>query len=326
MPSVAPYDFDELVEAALFLKGEPVFALADGTVRFPAGGERTVEAHAGGLLSARLDPAGGRLITGGEDGRVVAVTSDASVSELASIGRKWVNRVAAGPSGVVGFAVGRSAFVCFADGKVKEFAQQRTVEDIAFAPKGLRLATARYDGATLFFAGTDSAPTELEWKGAHIGITFSPDGRFLVTSMQENALHGWRLDDGRHMRMAGYPSKVKSWSWSAKGRWLATAGAQVAVVWPFAGKDGPMGKPPLELGLRGGDIMVTSVACHPTEDMAAIGYADGMILAARFADQKEALLRRGGKGAVQTMGWDASGSRLVFGSETGEAGMVDITG
>ena len=42
----------------------------------------------------------------------------------------------------------------------------------------------------------------LEWKGSHIDVTWSPDGRFVVTSMQENALHGWRLrPDKGHMRM-----------------------------------------------------------------------------------------------------------------------------
>ena len=72
----------------------------------------------------------------------------------------------------------------------------------------MRIATARYDGASLYFAATDSAPADVsQWKGAHIGIAFSPDGRFLVTRMQENALHGWRVKDGKHMKMTGYPPR-----------------------------------------------------------------------------------------------------------------------
>ena len=324
MPSIAPYDFGGFVETALFLKDEPVFALADGTVRFPAGGgDRVVEAHSGGLTTARYDGFGRRLLTGGEDGRVVAIGPDASHAELASVGRRWIGAVAGGPSDAVGFAVGREAHVRLADGTMRSFPQRHSIEDVAFAPKGLRLATARYDGASLYFAATESPPAVLEWKGAHIGIAFSPDGRFLVTRMQENALHGWRIEDGKHMKMTGYPAKVKSWSWSAKARYLATAGAPAAILWPFTGKDGPMGKAPLELGTRG-DTMVTAVSCHPVEDMLAIGYGDGMIMAVRFADSREALLRRGGRSAVRTMGWDAEGARLVFGTEEGEAGVVDI--
>ena len=325
MPSIAPYDFEAFVETAVFLGDEPVFALVDGTVRFPAGGERVVAAHEGGLTTARYDSFARRLLTGGEDGRVVAIKADGSHTELVRIERKWIDAVAGGPNDSVGFAVGRTASVRFADGKVKDFVHTRSVEDIAFAPKGMRLAAARYDGASLFFAATDNPPATLEWKGAHIGIAFSPDGRFLVTRMQENALHGWRVEDGKHMKMTGYPAKVKSWSWSVKGKYLATSGAPAAILWPFSGKDGPMGKAPLELGTRG-DSMVTSVACHPVEDMLAIGYQDGMILAVRLSDSREAVLRRPGTSPVRTMGWDGKGARLAFGTESGQAGVIDIAG
>ncbi|KQT85926.1 WD40 repeat domain-containing protein [Aurantimonas sp. Leaf443] len=325
MPSIAAFDFPDFVETALFLKDQPVFALADGTVRLPAGGERVVEAHRGGLLAARLDPFQPRLLTSGEDGRVTAVSPEGEARELASVGRKWIDAVAGGPKDTVGFATGRTAHVRLSDGTLRTFTAERTVEDLVFAPKGLRFAIARYDGASLYFAATDASPVELTWKGAHVGIDFSPDGRFLVTTMQENALHGWRVEDGKHMKMTGYPAKVKGWSWSAKAKFLATTGAPAAILWPFSAKDGPMGKAPLELGTRG-NSMVTAVACHPSEDMLAIGYEDGMILAVRFADSREALLRRGGSSAVRTMGWNGKGDLLAFGSEGGEGGVVNIAG
>ena len=142
--------------------------------------------------------------------------------------------------------------------------------------------------------------------------------------MQENALHGWKLADGKHMRMSGYPAKVKSLSWSAKGKWLASSGAPAAIVWPFQTKDGPIGKAPLELGTRG-DAMVTAVACHPADDIAAIGYQDGMVMAVRFADAKEVLLRRPGKGAASSLAWDREGRRIAFGTEAGDCGVIDIS-
>ncbi|ANG96447.1 hypothetical protein A8A54_08060 [Brucella pseudogrignonensis] len=323
MPTVAPLDLDGHCLYARFISGVPFFALADGSIHRLDNGHQTSAAH-DGLLSATLTFDGKALVTGGEDGRVCQTSSDGTVTELAKVPRKWMTAVASGPNGTVGFASGRSAWVRTSNGKVQEFAQERSVEGIAFAPKGQRLAIARYNGATLIWTGTEAKPVELEWKGAHIGATFSPDGRFLITSMQENALHGWRLEDSKHMRMTGYPAKVKDWSWSVKAKWLATSGAPAAIVWPFAGKDGPMGKAPLELGLRG-DSMVTSVACHPIEDITAIGYNDGMILLVRFEDQKEVLLRRGGKGAITSMGWDGQGTRLAFGSETGDCGVIDMT-
>ncbi|EKF18219.1 WD40 repeat domain-containing protein [Nitratireductor pacificus] len=324
MPTVAPLDLDSHAITVAWLDDIPHFALADGVVHRLDHGHKWVEAH-DGLLTACPDLSETSLVTGGEDGRVMAVSTDGTATQLAEIGRKWVTSVAAGPQGAVGFASGRTAYVRFADGKLREFPHPRSAEGLAFAPKGMRLAVARYNGATLHFPATDGKPVELEWAGAHTDVSFSPDGKFLITTMQENALHGWKLADGKHMRMAGYPAKVKSFSWSAKGKWLATSGAPAAVVWPFQAKDGPMGKAPLELGTRG-DTMVTQVCCHRTEEIAAIGYADGMVLAARFADQKEVLLRRAGKGAITALAWDREGRRLAFGAETGECGVVDIAG
>ena len=150
---------------------------------------------------------------------------------------------------------------------------------------------------------------------ATTAVTVSPDGASVVTSMQEAALHGWRLRDGQHMRMSGYPVKVRCLSWSAKGRFLCTSGAQASICWPFHYKDGPMGKRPLELGPR--QEMVTSVAAHPFEEIAAIGYEDGMILLVRFADGEEVLLRRAGAAPVSALGWEASGLELAFGTEAG---------
>ena len=173
--------------------------------------------------------------------------------------------VAPGPQGAIAFASGRNAYVRFADGKVKEFQHARSVEGLAFSPKGMRFGVARYNGVTLHFPAADGKPVELQWEGAHTAISFSPDGNFVVTAMQENALHGWKLADGKHMRMTGYPAKVKSLSWSAKGKWLASSGAPAAILWPFQSKDGPMGKAPMELGTRGNiDGDAPSPAIRPT--------------------------------------------------------------
>jgi WD40 repeat protein len=200
---------------------------------------------------------------------------------------------------------------------------ERSIEGLAFAPKGMRLALARYNGVELHWVNTAAPPQILEWKGAHTGVSFSPDGAYVVTVMQENALHAWRLADGKHMRMTGYPAKVKSISWGFKGHWLASSGAPAAIIWPFSGKDGPMGKSPLELGSMA-NALVTAVACHPREEVVAIGYGDGMILASRIFDGKDVALRRGGNGAISALGWDGKGRRLAFGSQEGEAGIIDL--
>ena len=323
MPSIAPHSFPAFVIHAGFIGTEPAFALGDGTVRLGAEA-RSVAAHAGAVLAAVPSLDGKLLLTGGDDGRVVGTAASGEMQEFAAKGRKWIDTLAAGPSGTVAYGSGRTAWVRDAKGRETEFAQERAVGGLAFAPKGLRLAVATYGGVKLHYVGTNAPPQTLDWAGSHLQVTFSPDGRNVVTTMQEPALHGWRLADGQDMRMSGYPLKVKSLSWSARGRFLASSGADAAILWPFHYKDGPMGKPPLQLGAY--SQPVTRVACHPEEEIVAVGYADGLILLVRFEDAQEVMLRRPGEGPISALGWDVAGFRLAFGAETGEAGVIDIAG
>ncbi len=323
MPTVQVLTLDAFVVEAAFLGETAAFALGDGTVRLVVGeSETSVPVHGGAILSAARTVDGKRLVTGGDDGLVAAADGTGAVQRLAERPRKWIDHVATGPGHAVGFATGRQVTVRFTDGRERSLDLPRAAGGIAFAPKGTRLAIARYDGVTLWWPATKAAPAMLDWKGAHLGVIFSPDGKYVVTAMQDNALHGWRLADGKDMRMSGYPAKPRSVSWSAKGRFLATSGANAAVLWPFHSKDGPMGKPPLQLGAR--EVLVTRVACHPKEEMVAIGYQDGMILAVRFADAEEAVMRRRGGGPVSALTWDDAGRRIAFGPEQGAGGLVAI--
>ena len=322
MPTIAPLDLGEHALFAGFVNDLPMFATVDGAMHVLDGAHRKVGAHQG-LASVVATPDGKQLLTGGEDGKVLLTGVDLVSQTLSTHGSKWIAQVASGPNSATGWTIGKTAYVREAKGQMHELAHGRTVEGLAFFPKGLRIACAHYDGVSLHFPGTKSGTHILPWKGAHLGVTVAPDGEYVISTMQENSLHGWRLSDQRDLRMSGYPTKTKSISWSQKGRYLATSGAPAAIVWPFLSKDGPMGKAPLELGARR-DAIVMVVACHPAEDLVAIGYNDGMILLVRFSDAREVVLRRAGTSAIFALGWDKTGARLAFGSDNGNCGVVDL--
>jgi WD40 repeat protein len=309
------------VVAAAFLAGEPALALADGFVAIgAAGAQKRFAAHPeGAILTARCD--GERLLTGGDDGRVVSVAADGSLQEIADERGCWIDALAM-RGGAIAWATGKRASARDETGATKSFEAPTTVRGLSFLPKGYRLALAHYNGVSLWFPNAAAAPSLLEWKGSHLDVAVSPDGRFLVSAMQENALHGWRLADARNMRMTGYPGKTRSFSWSHDGHWLATSGADACVVWPFRDKDGPMGKAPRECGVRAS--RVTEVAFHPRALVVAIGYADGLALLCRLGDGAEILVRAPGGGAISALRWDLSGARLLFGLDTGAAGLLTL--
>jgi WD40 repeat protein len=313
------------VVAAIFdARGNLGFALGDGTLRLGLDGA-SIAAHDGAVLAACADAKDGYL-TGGDDGRFLRIAPDGTVTELASLGAmKWVEQVAAHESGLRAASLGKQLHLFDAKGaKLKTLTHPSAVSGIAFDAKGKRVAASHYNGASLWFVNSaEDKPKALEWKGSHSGIAISPDGTHVVTAMQENALHGWRLADGQHMRMSGYPTKTKSMAFTSKGRWLATAGAESVVLWPFFG-GGPMGKAPTELA-GGDDVICTTVACHPVHEVVAAGFEDGLVVMAEIASGKVVPIAAPGRGAISALRWDATGSRLAIGSETGFAALVDLS-
>jgi WD40 repeat protein len=116
---------------------------------------------------------------------------------------------------------------------------------------------------------------------------------------------------------------VRSMSWSAGGKALATSGADTVILWPFASKDGPMGKEPAMLAPL--QARVSAVACHPKQDILAAGYSDGTILMVRLDDGAEILVRRRNAIApVAALAWNAKGTLLAFAAEDGDAGLLAL--
>jgi WD40 repeat protein len=323
--AVEPLSLGEAIVAGAWLGDAPVFALADGAIYFGDGVEgRRLPAHPGGaILVAASD--GRRLVTGGDDGRVVATDASGASEVVADEKGKWIDALAM-HDGALAWSAGRNVRARSAKGETKTLEMPSTCRGLAFFPKGYRLAAAHYNGATLWFPNAGK-PEVLNWSGSHLDATISPDGRFLVTSMQENTLHGWRIADAKHMRMAGYPGQTRSFSWSFDGKWLATSGADACIIWPFSGKDGPMGQQPRECGVRV-NIPVTRVAFHPGALVVAIGYDDGLVMLARITDGSEILVRRPAEDSknarISALAWDAKGARLLFGTERGEAGTLTL--
>jgi len=305
-----------------FLGSTPVFVLGEEALLFAGEAERPVAIHSGAILASAAD--GERIITGGDDGKLVETGADGEHRVVASDDKKrWIDQVALGPDGALAWSAGKTAHVRTKKGEVRVYEAPSTVAGLAFAPKGLRIAIAHYNGATLWFPNAAGAqPERLEWKGSHLGVTISPDGRFLITCMQEPMLHGWRIADGKHMRMSGYSARVRSLDWTAGGDFLATSGSEQLILWPFDGKDGPMGRQPKILARA--EARVVIVACHPRQPVIAAGYADGTVTLVRSEDGALILARQPDGQPVTALGWDSAGQTLAFGTETGAGGILAL--
>lgn len=327
---------DAFVVAARFSRdGRTLaFALGDGTVQLvPIPNASTVwhavPVHDGAVLSFAPGTDMNGFISGGDDGKLRRIAADGEVGDIAGFGMKWVEQLTSHAldkgKGLIAAGVGKVVHLFDESGKkLKEWTHPSTVTGLTFDAKGKRVATSHYNGATLWFvAAKTDTPRRLEWKGSHIALAIHPEGEAVVTAMQENSLHGWRLPEGQHMRMSGYPTKTISMSFSKGGRWLASSGSDAMILWPFFG-GGPMGKAPIELA--GGDgINCTQVACHPKDELVAGGFEDGLVVVADIASSRILPVAPPGQGQVTTLAWSPDGTRLALGTENGFAAIVDFS-
>jgi WD40 repeat protein len=313
------------------------FALGDGTahlVTVAAPQDWTAAtAHDGAILDFAADPTGDGFISGGDDGQVNRIAADASVSNFAKFGMKWVEHVATfaldpspgkGGKGLIAASAGKLVRLFDQSGQLlKELTHPSTVTGLVFDGKGKRIGASHYNGASLWFvAAKTDTPRKLEWKGSHTLILIHPEGEAVVTAMQENALHGWKLPNGEHMRMSGYPAKTASLSFTRNGKWMASSGADAMVLWPFFG-GGPMGKAPLELA--GGDgIICNQVACNPKDEIVAGGFADGLVVVADITSSRILPVVPPDHGPISSLAWSPDGTKLAVGTETGFAALIDF--
>lgn len=317
--------FDAQVTAIAFDRAGPVFALGDGAVRFGSG--EWNQAHDGAVLCAVLHPSGDGILTGGDDGQVVWQRRGEAGLLARSAKSEWIDAIdASTESRLIAFAAGRTLSVIDAAEVSfrRDFAHERTVSGVAFDPKGRRIAASTYGGAALWFARiAEQKPTMLKWAGSHVGVTWSPDGAFVVTAMQDNQLHGWRVKDAKDMRMGGYPSKVKAMSFLSNGQLLATSGAQGAVLWPFVGANGPMGREATEIGFDETSL-ISLVASQPKQGRLAAALNDGRVWLADPAGQGLNFLKAERGAAITALAMSPDGRQVAWADEDGEAAVVEV--
>lgn len=318
------FTFDAQVTSAHFDTSGAVFALGDGSVRFE---DRTFSAvHDGAVLCAVVHPSGEGLVTGGDDGRVIWSRKE-EAGVLATAKGQWIDSIAASrDSNLIAFSAGKTVSVIDATdaGFRRDFQHERTVSGVAFDPKGRRIAASTYGGAWLWFARiADQKPTKLAWAGSHTGVAISPDGAFVVSTMQDMQLHGWRLKDAKNMRMGGYPSKIRSLAFLNKGSLLATSGAQGAVLWPFTGSNGPMGREASEIGFDD-STQVTLVATSNPHGRLAAGLADGRVWIADPAGQGLEFAKAEKGSPIVALALSPDATRVAWADEDGQAGVADL--
>lgn len=326
-PAVGVHPTFTVIEPA---EARAVIGYGDGTIRSIGlvldGAQPSVLAQiAATPITAAVDIGGAGVLIGTDGGDLLRL-GGSDVDKLAETGGPWIGEIAVHSGrGLRAFAAAKALTVLDAGGAVVFEAADHpsTVAGLSFSPDGTRIAAAHYGGVSVWkLTEPGQKPVRLDWHGSHTAVSWSPNGQFIVSAMQDKEMHCWRWKDRTGMRMSGYPSKIRAIAWTADGQYVAASGADTVTSWDCSGK-GPSGKPPLEFGYVY-DGVVRQVAAHPADHVVAGGYSDGTVLIGAI-EQETAMIARPASGhAVTGLAWTADGGTLVATDESGAVAVMRI--
>lgn len=312
-----------------------------GTCRFVTTGDGTVAAFSaasGSGENPRATPAldalpiclypdgdDDHVLVGSDDGTLRRIAPDGACETLVQSSAGWIeNVVSDAKTGCRAYSVGRSVHVIDARGDAFAYFAKlpSTPAGLVFSPDGKNIAAAHYNGVSVWSLSTGILLQELYWRGSHTAISWSPDGKYIVTATQDRDLHCWRLPNGKDFRMSGYPSKIRSIGWTASSSYICASGADTVTSW-YCDDDGPGGKPVLELGyVFNGAVM--QVAPHPSEERVAAGYDDGTVLIGDIVNGDALIAKPSGGGPVSCIDWAPDGKSLAVGTREGTYAVISL--
>jgi WD40 repeat protein len=279
-----------------------------------------------GVAATRVCAAQDGFVTAGQDGRIYYLPADGA-SEPRLLWQSdggWIEALVTHPdSGLIAAAAGKTVVVLDASGAVAGLAEMpANISGLAFDSNGQRLAVSHYDGVSIVSLPGCSIDLKLAWRGWHLGVSWSPCGRYLVTATQEKELHAWDLVTMQDYRIGGYPRKVSQMAWTGDGQTMVCSGADVITAWPFAGA-GPNGMPPVEIGFVFGG-MVRTVAASPDGKLVAGGFNTGNVLIGATGKGEAVIAQPRTGQEITCLSWSPSGRQLAAGSIDGHFSLFTL--
>ena len=282
----------------------------------------TLFSHKGAVTSVIFSN-GNSTISAAQDGKVIKHNQDNTTQTIFDSGEFWINSMSfSKKTNRLAVAYDKKILIYENQKKIIDFTSPTsTLLNVSFSPNGHELATACYNGVSIFDCQNPSSKEILSWKGSLIEASWSPDGRFVAAATQDREIHIWDFIDNKDFRLGGFIGKARNICWTANSAYLLSLGSDVIAAWPLAG--GPGNFPPVEIGYAK-DASLSSVAAGGEIDKIAGGFTNGSILIGNIRNSEAIIARAPDKNPITKIAWSPDYDKLVYGTRTGKIGFISF--
>ena len=303
----------------------------DGTLKFwdALSGEKrhVLRGHVGAVLDFDFHPDGTRIVSGSSDGAIKVwdarlksnylslVDDSTAVSQVGfKIDQNSILSACRIPQGYSDTASVISIRDTYSGQRQKTFDGYH----YKLSPEGRFLAVGDWTDLTMWDIETNQRQWSVEQNHRQTLVTFSfsPDGRWLASTDQDNKIKIRDVLTGEEsIELAGHKRQCTGLCYSPDGSFLASGDGDDLQIW-----DATSGKLIHEFNIRS---YIESIAISPDSKLIATGVRGGLIRLWNVESKQEMDSLRGHSGDVKSVIFNPGGSRLVSGSTDGTVRIWD---
>ncbi|MGB7321429.1 MAG: hypothetical protein WBC95_08440, partial [Albidovulum sp.] len=256
------------------------------------------------------------------DGRINTLTPGGTAVHLKAKAKDRISAVAATPDGdMVAFACGAAIHIGPAKSEFEHILHTPApVTALAFSPDGRTLAATHAAGLSRWAVFDLNLPAlETVLGAAPEDLVWRDDGAWILCCMGGQ---GISVIDTRTNVAASYvdfPAPANNASFSALTDTVIASGAFRVAGWSLA-------ETPLKDVMTGkaGLVLIDAVAACPTRNLAAVGYANGLLSLAEIGRREEMLLREDTGAGISALAFSPDGNYLAVAGTDGSAAIVEF--
>lgn len=253
-------------------------------------------------------------------GRINSLTPGGIAVHLSARAPCAVVALAATSDGAtLAFACGHSVHVQTTDGeRALAIDTPAPATMLAFSPDAEVLAAATGQAVTCWPVADLRDPIQTRLPDTAVAVEFGADGKWLLCRLETDGLALVDASTGVARCYGQFPAPVRSACFHAPTGTVLASGAFRVAGWSLDAEKAPV------VSGRSGLMLIDAVAASPNRNLAAVGYANGLVSLTEIGKPGEMLLRENTGAGVAAMAWSPDGAFLAISGTDGSAALVEF--